>query len=126
MKRHGKLLTLILAVMLSAAMLLAASGLEIFIIASTDEYKTYGTSASYLETIGVMQGFGDGDLHLEDPILRYQAALFFARVVSGITKDTAWGTGASANYSDVPEYGPVIDMITDMEIIRGYGDGTFG
>ncbi|MBQ8836325.1 MAG: hypothetical protein IJ002_02325 [Clostridia bacterium] len=126
MKRHGKLLSLILAVMLSAFMLLSASGLEIFIIASSDEYLGYGTSASYLETIGVMQGYDDGELHLEEPILRYQAALFFARVVTGVTNDTAWGTGASSHYTDVPEYGPVIDMITEMDIIRGYDNDTYG
>ena len=126
MKRHGKLLLLVLAMILSTLMIVSASGLEIFIIASTEEYESYGTSARYLEVIDVMQGYGDGDLHLEEPILRYQAALFFARVVTGVTDDTAWGTGPSATYSDVPEYGPVIDMISSMDIIRGYGNGKFG
>ncbi len=126
MKRHGRFLSLILAVMLAAFMLVSASGLEIFIIASSDEYLGYGTSASYLETIGVMQGYGDGDLHLEDPIKRYQAALFFARVFTGVTDDSAFGTGKSGRFVDVPEYGPVIDMIADMEIIRGYNKTDFG
>ena len=126
MKKHGKLLSLILAVVLSALMLVSASGLEIFIIASSDEYESYGTSARYLEAIGVMQGYDDGDLHLEDPILRYQAALFFARVITGVVDDSAWGTGASAHFTDVPEYGPVIDMIAEMDVIRGYGNGKFG
>ncbi len=126
MKRHGRFLSLILAVMLAALMLVSASGLEIFIIASSDEYLSFGTSASYLETIGVMQGYGDGDLHLEEPIQRYQAALFFARVITGITNADAWGTGASAEYKDVPEYGPVIDMVSDMGIVRGYGNGVYG
>lgn len=126
MKRHGKLLSLILAVMLAALMLLSASGLDIYIIASSDEYLGYSTSARYLETISVMQGYEDGELHLEEPILRYQAALFFARVVTGVTNDTAWGTGTSAHYTDVPEYGPVIDMISEMDIIRGYDNDTYG
>ncbi|MBE6679788.1 MAG: hypothetical protein E7598_04615 [Ruminococcaceae bacterium] len=126
MKRHGRFLSLILAVMLAALMLVSASGLEIFIIASSDEYLGYSTSASYLETVGVMQGYGDGDLHLEEPIQRYQAALFFARLVTGVTNDTAWGEGASEKYKDVPEYGAVIDMISDLEIIRGYGNEKFG
>ncbi len=126
MKRHGRFLSLLLAVMLAALMLVSASGLEIFIIASSDEYLSYGTSASYLETIGVMQGYGDGDLHLEEPIKRYQAALFFARLYTGITNDSAWGTGASAKFADVAEYGPVIDMVADMDIIRGYSNTKFG
>lgn len=126
MKRHGRFLSLILAVMLAALMLVSASGLEIFIIASSDEYLSYGTSASYLETIGVMQGYGDGDLHLEDPIQRYQAALFFARLVTGVTNDTAWGEGKSESFADVLEYGPVIDLISDLDIVRGYSNTKFG
>lgn len=126
MKKHGKLLSFILAVMLAAVMVVAASGLEIFIIASSDEYESYTTSARYLEAIDVMKGYEDGDLHLEEPILRYQAALFFARVITGVTDESAWGIGASAKFSDVPEYGPVIDMIADMDVVRGYGNGTFG
>ncbi len=126
MKKHGKLLSLILAVILAVATLVSASGLEIFIIASSDEYQSYATSASYLEAIEVMQGYEDGELHLEEPILRYQAALFFARLVTGVVDANAWGTGPSATFADVPEYGPVIDMIAGMDIIRGYNKVTFG
>ncbi len=126
MKKHGKLLSLILAVVLSALMLVSASGLEIFIIASSDEYESYTTSARYLEAIDVMKGYDDGELHLEEPILRYQAALFFTRVITGVVDESAWGTGASEVFNDVPEYGPVVDMIAEMDIIRGYPNGSFG
>lgn len=126
MKRHGKLLTLVLAVLLAAMLLVSASGLEIFIIASSDEYENYATSAKYLETIDVLKGYDDGELHLEEPILRYQAALFFARVVTGVTDETLWGEGSSKTFTDVPQYGNVIDMIAAMNFIRGYGDGRFG
>ena len=126
MKRHGKLLSLVLAVVMAAALLLSASGLEIFIIASSDEYEKYATSAKYLEAIDVLQGYEDGELHLEEPILRYQAALFFGRVVTGVTNDADWGEGPSTEFTDVPQYGNVIDMIAGMDIIRGYGNGKFG
>lgn len=126
MKKHGRLLTLILALALSVLMLVSASGLEIFIVASSDEYESYTTSAKYLEAIDVMKGYDDGSLHLEEPILRYQAALFFARVLTGVTEESFWGEGASAEFKDVPQYGPVIDMIADMEVIRGYGNSLFG
>lgn len=126
MKRHGKLLSLVLAVVMAAALLLSASGLEIFIIASSDEYEKYATSAKYLEAIDVLQGYDDGELHLDAPILRYQAALFFGRVVTGVTNDADWGEGPSATFTDVPQYGNVIDMIAGLDIIRGYGNGKFG
>lgn len=126
MKRHGKLLTLALAVLLALSMVLAASGLEIFIIASSDRYQKYATSAKYLEAIEVLKGYDDGELHLEEPILRYQAALFFGRVVTGITDESEWGEGPSTTFTDVPQYGNVIDMIAGLDIIRGYGNGKFG
>ena len=126
MKKNRKILSLVLAVIMSAIMLVSASGLEIFIIASSEEYETYATSAKYLEILDILKGYDDGELHLEDPILRYQAALLFARVISGRTDDSAWGTGASDVYTDVPEYGPVMDYISGAGIIRGIGDGKFG
>ena len=126
MKKHTKIVAVALSVVMMLAMLLSASGLEIFIIASSDAYKDYNTSAKYLETISVLKGYDDGQMHLEEPIQRYQAALFFARIVTGITDESAYGTGKSEIYSDVPEYGPVMDLISNMGIIRGYGDGRFG
>lgn len=126
MKKNRKILALALAVILSAVMLVTASGLEIFIIASSEDYESYATSAKYLEILDILKGYDDGELHLEEPILRYQAALLFARVVTGVVDDTAWGTGASTQYTDVPEYGPVMDFISGIDIIRGYGNGLFG
>ena len=126
MKKHTKIVAIALSVVMMLAMLLSASGLEIFIIASSDAYKDYNTSAKYLETISVLKGYDDGQMHLEDPIQRYQAALFFARIVTGITDESAYGSGKSDIYTDVPEYGPVMDLISNMGIIRGYGDGRFG
>lgn len=126
MKKHTKIVAIVLSVVMMLAMLISASGLEIFIIASSDEYKDYTTAAKYLETISVLKGYDDGQLHLEDPIQRYQAALFFARIVTGITDESAYGSGKSDVFSDVPEYGPVMDLIANMGIIRGYGDGRFG
>ncbi len=126
MKRQGKLFTLVLAVLLALTMVLAASGLEIFIIASSDQYQKYATSAKYLEAIDVLKGYEDGELHLEEPILRYQAALFFGRVVTGVTDESEWGEGPSTTFTDVPQYGNVIDMIAGLDIIRGYGNGKFG
>ena len=126
MKKHTKIVAIALSVVMMLAMLLSASGLEIFIIASSDAYKDYTTSAKYLETISVLKGYDDGQMHLEEPILRYQAALFFARIVTGITDESAYGSGKSDIYTDVPEYGPVMDLISNMGIIRGYGDGRFG
>lgn len=126
MKKHTKLTAILLSVVMTLALLLSASGLDIFIIASSDAYKDYTTSAKYLETISVLKGYDDGELHLEEPILRYQAALFFARIITGITDESAYGSGKSAVFTDVPEYGPVMDLISSMGIIRGYGDGRFG
>ena len=51
MKKNRKILSLVLAVIMSAIMLVSASGLEIFIIASSEEYETYATSAKYLEIL---------------------------------------------------------------------------
>ncbi|MBR5538696.1 MAG: hypothetical protein IKU61_02230 [Clostridia bacterium] len=126
MKNTRKILTLVLAVAMSAVMLIAASGLEIFIIASSDEYESYATSAKYLEVLEIMKGYEDGDLHLEEPILRYQAALLFSRVITGVVDDAAWGEGPSKTYTDVPEYGNVMDLISSIGVIRGYGNKTFG
>lgn len=126
MKKHTKIVAVALSVVMMLALLLSASGLDIFIIASSDAYKDYTTSAKYLETISVLKGYDDGQLHLEDPILRYQAALFFARIVTGITDESLYGSGKSGIYTDVPEYGAVMDLISEMGIIRGYGDGRFG
>lgn len=126
MKRFGNVWMLLLSVLLCAAMLVPMSALEIYIVASSEEYESYETSAKYLETIDVMKGFGDGSLHLEDPIERYQAALFFARIITGNTDESAYANERSAVYTDVPQYGSVIDLITSKGIIRGYGDGRFG
>ncbi|MBQ9429428.1 MAG: S-layer homology domain-containing protein [Clostridia bacterium] len=126
MKNFAKLGMLLLTALLCVAMLLPMSALEIYIVASSEEYESYATSAKYLETIDVMKGFGDGDLHLEDPIQRYQAALFFARVITGNTDESAYVNEKSALYTDVPQYGTIIDLISSKGIIRGYGDGTYG
>lgn len=126
MKKHTKIVAIVLSVVMMLAMLVSASGLEIFIIASSDEYKNYTTAAKYLETISVLKGYDDGQMHLEEPIQRYQAALFFARVITGVTDESLYGEGASTNFTDVPQYGPVMDIIAEMGIIRGYGDGRFG
>ena len=126
MKNTRKILTLVLAIAMSAVMLIAASGLEIFIIASSDEYESYATSAKYLEVLEIMKGYEDGELHLEEPILRYQAALLFSRVVTGVVDDAEWGVGPSKIYTDVPEYGNVMDLISNLGIIRGYGNKVFG
>ena len=39
MKKHTKIVAIALSVVMMLAMLISASGLEIFIIASSDEYK---------------------------------------------------------------------------------------
>ena len=70
MKKHTKIVAIALSVVMMLAMLLSASGLEIFIIASSDAYKDYTTSAKYLETISVLKGYDDGQMLLEEPILR--------------------------------------------------------
>lgn len=126
MKRQGKLLILVFAILLAAMLLISTSGLEIFIFASSDEYESYAMSAKYLEAISVMKGYDDGELHLEEPIRRYQAALLFGRVVTGVVDDSLWGEGPSTVFTDVPQYGNVMDMIHSLGIIRGYDADTFG
>lgn len=124
MKTFKKFLALVLSVLMLAGMgvgVVSASAAE-----TVDPDQLY--ALNYLAALDILKGYGNGDKGANDPVQRYQMALFIARAVTGVTNDAEW-KGESA-FTDLTGYaGQVsgaVSFVENMGIIEGYGAGKFG
>ncbi|MBQ6614360.1 MAG: S-layer homology domain-containing protein, partial [Clostridia bacterium] len=120
MRNMKKFLALVLAMMMMLSV-------AVFNTSAAEEEADYTNAALFLNSLAVMQGSTDGDLMLDAGVERYQAALFFARCLTGKTETEIWnGTPASAYFTDVTMYGTAIDYAYGMGVVKGRGGNTFG
>lgn len=87
----------------------------------------YAVAMKELQNLHILKGNENGDLMPEDGVTRYQAALFFAQILTGKTDAAVWNKKAKSDYyTDVVEYADAIDLLTEQGKIRGIGGGRFG
>ncbi len=132
-----KILSLILALimMLSTATMIFADDAAISDETPVEVDETtspYYEAVKFLVNYDIMHGKGD-TLGVFDNVKRYEAALFFGRILTGWTDDSAWEDGPlnSSEFNDLAGtaaeafYG-AISYVNQMGVIEGYGDGKFG
>lgn len=86
----------------------------------------YMTAVRCLSEIGVIMGFENGEFRPDDTITRAQAAAIICRL-KGVSAKAEEKT--ESPFTDVPDNHWAAGYITvaeALEIISGYGDGTFG
>ena len=119
MRNLKKFLALLLAVMMVATSA---------VIASAEEATDYTEAAEVLVSTGVLKGYTDGDLHLEDDVQRYQMALFIARMMTGDVNDTLWSNINTTSFTDIgklSQYVGAISFVTGEGVIKGRSETIF-
>lgn len=132
-----KILSLILALimMLSTATMIFADDAAISDETPVEVDETtspYYEAVKFLVNYDIMHGKGD-KLGVFDNVKRYEAALFFGRILTGWTDDSTWEDGIlnSSEFTDLAgtaaeAYYGAISYVNQMGVIEGYGDGKFG
>ena len=91
------------------------------------EEVDYTDAAIRLAALSLMNGDENGDLMLDKGVTRYQAALFFARALTGEVSSSYWNeTKTSAFFNDVVSYGTAIDYLYEWDIVKDDGSHIFG
>lgn len=131
-----KILSLILALIMmlsTATMIFADEAIADEAPVEVDETTSaYYEAVKFLVNYDIMHGKGD-TLGVFDDVKRYEAALFFGRILTGWTDDSTWEDGIlnSSEFTDLAGtaaeafYG-AISYVNQMGVIEGYGDGKFG
>jgi hypothetical protein len=131
-----KILSLILALIMmlsTATMIFADEAIADEAPVEVDETASaYYEAVKFLVNYDIMHGKGD-TLGVYDNVKRYEAALFFGRILTGWTDDSTWEDGIlnSSEFTDLAGtaaeafYG-AISYVNQMGVIEGYGDGKFG
>lgn len=121
MRNFKKFLALVLAaLMVASVMVFTAPAAS----AATDNHAE---DIAFLGALDVFKGYSADNLGADDDILRYQMALFLARITTGITDDSFWQKGASSYFTDCNEYTfpAAIDYCAQKGYINGKGDNKF-
>lgn len=89
-------------------------------------------AAAYLGALGLLKGNEDGDYMLADDVQRYQAALLFARALTGDLDDAHWSTGVEAynpfedtKNNEYSKYAAAFNYCYQKGIINGKSATTF-
>ncbi len=137
-----KVLSLILALLMTASAASAVLADETAAIADAEETAAveevveagqYDKAIEFLNNYGIFKGKSADDLGAEDMLERYQMALFVARISTGWVDDEKWEDGPEnwSEFDDISE-GPVanywgaLSYANSKGIIEGYGNGKFG
>lgn len=123
MRKLNKFLALALAVLMMAGCLVISTSAA---TTTTNDTSDYQGAIDFLAAIDVFKGYTGGESGANDPITRWQMALFIARTITGYTDDAMWAGNKSAYFTDVTAYAGAIDLVASLGIINGYGDGLFG
>lgn len=137
-----KLLSLILALLMAASAastVLADEAIaeepaeEVAEVAEVKEAGQYDKAIEFLANYGIFKGYNADDTGANDPIERYQMALFVGRISTGWVKDEQWEDGPEnwSEFSDIDvdpvnKYFGALSYATQKGIIEGYGNGKFG
>lgn len=140
-----KTLSLILALLMSAscaATIFADEDVEAISAITEDapaaeeevvEAETeYDLAIEFLEAKKILQGKGDGLLHAEDAVKRYEMAILGARVATGWVNNDQWMNGPADNtkFNDLEGSGAknalgALSYANQNGIVVGYPDGSF-
>lgn len=107
-----------------ALLMMAGAGVGVVATSAAETEGAYDDAINYLAALEVFKGYGNGDNGANDEIRRYQMALFFARIMTGMTDDSNWA--GTSTFKDVKDYAGAIGYVEGLEVINGYGDGNFG
>ncbi len=107
-----------------ALLMMAGAGVGVVATSAAETEGAYDDAINYLAALEVFKGYGNGDNGADDDILRYQMALFFVRVMTGMTEDSNWA--GTSTFNDVKDYAGAIGYVEGLGVINGYGDGNFG
>lgn len=137
-----KLLSLILALLMAASAastVLADEAIaeepaeEVAEVAEVKEAGQYDKAIEFLANYGIFKGYNADDTGANDPIERYQMALFVGRISTGWVNDDQWEDGPEnwSEFSDIDvdpvnKYFGALSYATQKGIIEGYGNGKFG
>ena len=119
MRNFTRFLSLVLSIIMLCGMITVSVGAA--------EAGDYSDAAKRLSAVGILKGDGRGNLSLNATVKRWQTALFFTQIMTGITEADKLNAVKSSDYfSDVTEYGTAIDMAYGYGVVKGHGDGTYG
>jgi hypothetical protein len=136
-----KILSLVLALLMTvscASLVFAAEDVADTAIAeeptTTAVASPYAEAVEFLDSVGLMKGRDNYDLALEQPIKRYEMAIFVARLSTGWIDDTVWYEEYNKDltqFDDLEGSGAInyigaIRYAEGNKIIEGYGDHKFG
>ena len=112
----------ILAVLLTAVLMLGAVGISAF---ANPEY-TISEQAGVLKALGVMQGDPDGNLRLDDPVTRAE----YTKMVTAMSavRNAASSSLSVSPFGDVPYThwaAPYVRLAVSNGYVSGYTDSTF-
>lgn len=85
-------------------------------------------AGNQLQVLGILKGYGGGDLRLEKPIKRVEVAALTVRIMGYENSDIEKIEGFQKVFTDIETtyWGyPYIQKASKLEIINGYGDDTF-
>ncbi|MCL2837532.1 MAG: S-layer homology domain-containing protein [Oscillospiraceae bacterium] len=121
MKMSKKLIALVVIVAMIATMGMTAFASFSDVPAGTVTYEAVNT----LSALGILEGFPDGSFQPDGDITRAQ----FAAVVTRAMGFSGIMTQGSTRFTDVPAThwaSGYVRMATDLGVINGFPDGTFG
>lgn len=138
-----KLLSLILALLMTASAAstvlaaddaaIAEDPVEEAEVVEAKEAGKYDKAIEFLANYGIFKGYSADDTGANNPIERYQMALFVSRISTGWVDDEQWEDGPEnwSEFSDIDvdpvnKYFGALSYASQKGIIEGYGDGTFG
>ncbi len=118
-----KILSLVLAMLMIFSMVPA-------VFAAETSESDYQAAIEYLSAIDLWKGYGDGEDGADDQVLRYQMALFTARMVTGRTDAAYWETDANdSGFTDIDELNAEalggVCYAAQQGIVNGIGGSEF-
>ena len=119
-----KILSLVLAMLMIISMVPAVFAAE------TESESDYQAAIDYLAAIGLWKGYGDGEDGSDDQVLRYQMALFTARMSTGRVDKAYWETDVNdSGFTDIDALDAEglggVTYAAQQGIVNGIGGGEF-
>ncbi len=119
-----KILSLVLAMLMIISMVPAVFAAE------TESESDYQAAIDYLTAIGLWKGYGDGEDGSDDQVLRYQMALFTARMSTGRVDKAYWETDVNdSGFTDIDALDAEglggVTYAAQQGIVNGIGGGEF-
>lgn len=128
MRNLKKVLSLVLCLAMMLSIMVVGAGAA---FTDQDQFDAdYTEAAEVLTGLGVLQGYPDGSFLPKGNITRAQVAAVIYRVVTGDVSDKQTSIYADYNkFSDVQAadwHAGYVNFCGNAELIKGFGDGTFG